>query len=182
MRQIEKALRIQEQCFLELFGVAEEGTTEREAAAQLRFMMVRAGADDQAFEPLFQFGSHSSLPHGRATGRVLRGEAHYAGGLGREEGRLPLRLDAHVFSTVLSPPGCGRSTTWCVEAQGRAISRIAPGVPFAEVDAAAREVIRQAGYGKAFGHSTGHGLGLDMHEPPSAFRAGARASCARAWW
>jgi Xaa-Pro aminopeptidase len=53
------------------------------------------------------------------------------------------------------------------EAQSRAISRIAPGVPFKAVDEAAREVIRQGGCGAAFGHSTGHGLGLEVHEPPA---------------
>jgi Xaa-Pro aminopeptidase len=53
------------------------------------------------------------------------------------------------------------------EAQRAAIAKIAPGVRLADVDAAARKVIAKAGYGKQFGHSTGHGLGLSIHEAPS---------------
>jgi Xaa-Pro aminopeptidase len=52
-------------------------------------------------------------------------------------------------------------------AQLQAIAKIAPGVDMADVDKAARDVIRKAGFGKAFGHSTGHGIGLDIHESPS---------------
>ena len=178
VRQIEKALRIQEQCFLELWASLEEGTSEREAAARLRYLMVLAGADDQAFEPLFQVGSHASRPHGRATGRVLRGEALVLVDWGAKKAGYHSDLTRTFFLGTI-PDRLRKIHELVVEAQGGAINRIAPGVPFAEVDAAARQAIRKAGYGQAFGHSTGHGLGLDVHEPPTLsaraqgeFRAG----------
>jgi len=166
VRQIEKALRIQEQCLLELFESLGEGLTEREAAARLRYLMVRAGADDQAFEPLFQVGSHSSLPHGRTTRRLLRADAIVLVDWGAKKAGYHSDLTRTFFLGTI-PGRLRKIHDLVVEAQRRAINRIAPGVPFTEVDAAAREVIRKGGYGKAFGHSTGHGLGLDVHEPPA---------------
>lgn len=168
VRQIEGALRIQERCFLELCGALKAGLSEREAAAELRHLMVKAGADDQAFESLFQFGPHSSLPHGRPTARVLRGRAVILVDWGARKAGYHSDLTRTFFLGII-PPRLGNIHEVVAEAQGQAIRRIAPGVPFSEVDAAAREVICRAGYGKAFGHCTGHGLGLDVHEPPTLF-------------
>jgi len=166
IEQIEKALRIQEMCFNQLCKGLKEGMTEREAAAFLRFLMVRAGAEDQAFPIMFQIGSNSSLPHGRTTDRALRGDCiilvdwgcrynGYHSDLTRTFflGSIPRRL-REIHGIVM-------------EAQRAAIARIGPDVALAEVDKAARDVISKAGYGKAFGHSTGHGIGLDIHEQPS---------------
>src|SRR5207248_124423 len=63
--RIEAALRIQERCFLNCCAELRDGITEREAAAKLRYEMVLAGADDQAFDVLFQIGTNSCFPHGR---------------------------------------------------------------------------------------------------------------------
>ncbi len=65
------------------------------------------------------------------------------------------------------PPQLRKIHGIVAEAQRQAIQRIAPGVAMSDVDAAARKVITKAGYGRQFGHSTGHGLGLDIHESPS---------------
>ncbi|HEY3319465.1 MAG TPA: aminopeptidase P family protein [Planctomycetota bacterium] len=166
VKQIEHALRIQERCFRELCTGLKAGMTERDAAAYLRYLMVRAGAEDEAFTCMFQMGSHSSLPHGRPTDRRLGRDAiilldfgsRYAGyhsDLTRTFflGRIPPRL-RHIHQIVL-------------EAQQAAIATVAPGVKMADVDAASRAVISKAGYGAEFGHSTGHGLGMDIHEAPS---------------
>jgi Xaa-Pro aminopeptidase len=166
VEQIEKALRIQEMCFNQLCQGLKEGMTERECAAFLRYLMVRAGAEDQAFPIMFQIGSNSSLPHGRTTDRALRGDNiilvdwgcrynGYHSDLTRTFflGSIPRRL-REIHAVVM-------------EAQKAAMDRIAPDVPMVEVDKAARDVISKAGYGKAFGHSTGHGIGLDIHEQPS---------------
>jgi len=75
IERIEAALRIQEKCFLEFCAQIAKGITEREAAARLRYMLVKAGADDQAFDIMFQIGSNSSLPHGRPTDRALNGDS-----------------------------------------------------------------------------------------------------------
>lgn len=177
VRQIERALRIQEACFLELCQSLKSGISEREASAKLRFLMVKAGADDEAFRCMFQIGSHSSLPHGRPTDRVLKKNsiilmdwgaiiAGYHSDLTRTFflGTIPQRLKK-VHSIVL-------------EAQQKAIAKIAPGVSMMDVDAAARQVITKAGYGRAFGHSTGHGLGLEIHEAPSLSARSKGSLCA----
>ena len=163
--QIEKALRIQEKCFLEVCKVLKPGIKEYEAAAEMRYHMVKNGADDQSFDCMFQWGASSSLPHGRPTGKPLPTSCivlidwgakynGYHGDLTRTFflGTIPRRLRA-IHSIVM-------------EAQARAIAAIAPGVSLVDVDAQARDFIKKAGFGKHFGHGTGHGLGLRIHEAP----------------
>ncbi len=165
VQQLEKALRIQEKCFLEVCKILKPGIKEVDAAAEMRYRMVTAGADDQSFDCMFQWGASSSLPHGRPTQKKLPTSCiilidwgakynGYHGDLTRTFflGTIPRRLRA-IHGIVM-------------EAQARAIEAIAPGKPFKDVDAAARDFITKAGYGKYFGHSTGHGIGLRIHEAP----------------
>lgn len=164
--QIEKALRIQEACFLDFCRGLRSGITEREAAAKLRFQMVKSGADDEAFLSMFQIGSHSSLPHGRPTDRVLNGDCVILLDWGAKLGGYHSDLTRTFFIGRISPQ-LRRIHEIVAAAQRTAIERIAPDVEMKDVDKAARDVIDKAGFGKAFGHSTGHGLGLDIHEFPS---------------
>lgn len=166
VRQIERALRIQEACFQQICSGLKEGITEREAAARLRYLMVTSGADDQAFESMFQIGSHSSLPHGRPTDRVLRGDAIILLDWGAKHAGYHSDLTRTFFLGTI-PSRLRQIHQVVKEAQAAAIAKIAPEVAMKDVDAAAREVIKKAGYDKEFGHSTGHGLGLDIHEAPS---------------
>jgi Xaa-Pro aminopeptidase len=166
VQQIEKALRIQEQCFKLLCSKLESGVTERQAAAKLRYLMVTHGADDQSFDSMFQINSNSSLPHGRPTDRVLPDNAIILMDWGAKLGGYHSDLTRTFFLGRI-PPRLRKIHEIVMQAQARAIERIGPGVAMADVDKAAREHIVKAGYGKAFGHSTGHGLGLDIHESPS---------------
>ena len=166
VRQIEAALRVQEACFRRLWIGLRPGVTERQASAKLRYLMVEAGADDQAFQTMFQVGSHSSLPHGRPTNRVLPRKAVVLMDFGARAGGYHSDLTRTFFVGSI-PPRLRKIHAIVREAQARAIERIAPGVALADVDKAARRFIAKAGYGKAFGHSTGHGLGLEIHEAPS---------------
>ena len=140
--------------------------TEREAAARLRYLMVRDGAEDQAFDVMFQIGSHSSLPHGRPTDRKLTRDSIILLDWGAKCAGYHSDLTRTFFLGSI-PPQLRKIHQIVLEAQLAAINRIAPGVPMSEVDAAGRDLITKAGYGKAFGHSTGHGLGLDIHEAPA---------------
>jgi Xaa-Pro aminopeptidase len=142
------------------------GTDERSAAAELRYRLVRgAGAQDQAFETIVAEGPRGSLPHARPTERRIRRDsvvlvdwgarcAFYHSDLTRVMalGRIP-RLFKRLVGLVR-------------EAQLAAMERIKAGVRIRDVDRAARRVIAKAGYGKRFGHSLGHGLGLEVHEFP----------------
>lgn len=142
------------------------GMTEREIATALTLELYRAGSDpEMPFAPIVAAGPHSSMPHAIPTDRKL------------QEGDLLLfdwgaSCDGY-FSDLTRTFAAGDVEPELVKvhavvaqanAAGRAAAR--PGVTCAAVDAAARAVIEAAGYGPSFLHRTGHGLGLEAHEPP----------------
>jgi Xaa-Pro aminopeptidase len=135
------------------------------------FESLRLGATEAQISAAFggdnvvQFGASSALPHGASTDRALaRGEAVLIDAWDKPEGYY---YDI-TRSTFFGEPSDEYRKVWSIvlEAQGAAIERAAPGVPCSEVDAAARRVIEKAGYGEYFTHRLGHGLGIDVHEPP----------------
>ena len=140
--------------------------TERQASHELEHGMRRFGATRAAFEPIIAVGDRAALPQYRAGMRTFR-ESGFAlidwGALSARgyhsdltrilvTSKLPTKL-AHVYGVVL-------------KAQLAGIAAIRPGAKCQDVDAAARKVIEQAGFGKHFGHGLGHGIGLDIHEGP----------------
>ena len=166
IRQIEHALRIQETAFTELCRHLRMGSSEREAAAWLRFLMVKGGAEDQGFETMFLTGAHASRPHGHPDQKALKAPSLMLIDWGaRHEGYHSDLTRTFFLGTI--PRRLRQIHQVVMRAQQEAIARVGPGVALAEVDAAARKVITQAGFGKAFGHSTGHGLGLEIHEMPT---------------
>jgi Xaa-Pro dipeptidase len=128
----------------------------------------RAESDISALmggENVVQFGPSSALPHGAPGGRTLsRDEAVLIDAWDRPEGYY---YDI-TRSTFYGRPTEEYRKIWSVvlDAQTAAIEAAAPGVPCFEVDRAARRVIEKAGYGEYFTHRLGHGLGIDVHEPP----------------
>lgn len=135
------------------------------------FAALAPGASESEISALFggenvvQFGPSSALPHGAATSRKLaRDEAVLIDAWDRPEGYY---YDI-TRSTFFGKPTDEYRKIWSVvlEAQTAAIEKAAPGVSCFEVDAAARRVIDRAGYGEYFTHRLGHGLGIDVHEPP----------------
>ena len=163
---IEKALRIQEACYLDFCASLKTGTTERDGAARLRYMLAMAGADDQAFDTMIQVGANTSMPHGRPTARALTENAVVLMDWGAKVcgyhtdltrtffwGKIPFQL-RQIHGVVL-------------EAHSALIAAIAPGVELADLDKTAHAAIDKAGYKDGFCHSAGHGVGLDIHEPPS---------------
>lgn len=118
-----------------------------------------------AGDNVVQFGESSALPHGASGPRTLAaGDAVLIDAWDRPEGYY---YDI-TRSTVFGKPTEEYRKIWSIvlDAQTAAIEAARPGVPCFEVDAAARRVIEQAGYGDAFTHRLGHGLGIDVHEPP----------------
>jgi Xaa-Pro aminopeptidase len=141
------------------------GASETEVAAQLELLARRSGAEAMSFETIVASGERSALPHGRAT-------------LAKFPKSGFVTLDFGVFlngycsdMTRTVHLGKGSQREWDVyhsvlEAQMAAVAVVAPGVTCGEVDEAARSVLRKAGLEKAFSHSTGHGVGLEIHEGP----------------
>jgi Xaa-Pro aminopeptidase len=139
--------------------------TELSLARVLEQTMVELGADGAAFQTLVASGPNSALPHHRAgTRRIEVGDVVILD--------YGCRVDGYC-SDITRTVVCGQATDEVVrvyetvrEAQERARGAVRPGVEAEVVDAAARTVIAGAGYGDRFIHRTGHGIGLDVHEPP----------------
>jgi len=139
--------------FARAFAALEPGKTEAEISSLV------------GGENVVQFGASSALPHGASGPSPLsRDQAVLIDAWDRPDGYY---YDI-TRSTWYGKPSDEYREIWSVvlDAQSAAIDRAAPGVPCFEVDAAARQVIDKAGYGEYFTHRLGHGLGIDVHEPP----------------
>jgi Xaa-Pro aminopeptidase len=149
-------------------GVLEHivsGAPEIEVAAQLELAARRGGAEGMSFETIAASGARSALPHGRAT----RAKLPKRGFLTLDFGVILNGYCSDMTRTV----HLGKPTPqeWDVyhsvlEAQQAAVAAVRPGVTCGDVDEAARSVLRKAKLEKAFSHSTGHGVGLEIHEGP----------------
>lgn len=159
----EEAIRIAEGAFEALKGQAKPGMTENELAGLLGYEMRKRGALNSSFDSIVAVGANGSLPHYRPSdvklqkdtpllvdwGALFRG---YCSDLTRclFFGNVPAKMK-EIYKIVL-------------EAQVAAIAAIKPGAHGKKIDKVARDIITKAGYGKQFGHGTGHGLGRDIHE------------------
>jgi Xaa-Pro aminopeptidase len=143
------------------------GRRERDVALDLEMAMRRAGAEALAFSTIVVSGVRGSLPHGRPTDKVMRtGELVTIDFGARVDG---YHSDETITVALGDPPAELRRVFDVVaEAQAAGIQKVRPGASTADVDAACRLVIARAGYGQFFGHGTGHGVGLAVHENPFA--------------
>ena len=166
-----KAQEIADRAFAEICPRIKAGMTEKELAAELIYCLYKNGGEGLSFDPIVVSGPNTSLPHGVPGDRKIQeGDfitmdfgVVYKGycsdmtrtvalGYATEEMRK-------VYDTVLA-------------AQLAGIAATRAGVTGKEVDAAARKVIEDAGYGEYFGHSYGHSLGLEVHESPNCAPSG----------
>jgi Xaa-Pro aminopeptidase len=165
LRMLEQAQEATDQAFDAILDTLALGMTERQVSLELDSEMRRAGADAPAFDSIVAFGENAAEPHHEPGHRVL------------EEGDV-VKLDfgalwdgyhADMTRTIAfgSPPPELRKVHDVVrEAQQAAIDAVREGVVAAEIDRAARALIERAGYGDAFSHGLGHGVGLQIHEGP----------------
>jgi Xaa-Pro aminopeptidase len=165
LRLMEKAAALGCSLFEAMLPRIEAGVTEIGVAAELEFLARGLGAEGMSFETIIASGARSAMPHGRATqaplprkgfvtmdfGVILNG---YCSDMTRtlHVGR-PSHEERSAYDAVL-------------EAQEAAVAAVAPGVTCGAVDEAARRVLRKARLAKHFTHSTGHGVGLEIHEQP----------------
>jgi Xaa-Pro aminopeptidase len=162
---LRRAIDISSNAFSHVMGILREGVLEREAALDMEFFMKRNGADALGFDIIIASGKRSALPHGRASGkRIEKGDFIL---IDFGSGFQGYHSD-QTRTVVCGKPSLEQQKIYQVvqEAHDKAIERVRPGIPIAEVDAAARDHIRHQGYGEYFGHGTGHGIGLAVHEDP----------------
>ena len=160
-----KAIHLTESALARTLEEVRPGMSEREVAAALTINALKLGSEGVAFEPLVQVGLSAAFPHGGAGDRVIANGDVLLIDFGYVMSDYPADLTRTVF--VGEPSAEMRkiyATVQAANAAGRAACK--PGVQCQDVDRATRKVIDDAGYGKYFTHRTGHGLGLEGHEPP----------------
>ncbi len=165
-QKILKAVRRAEEAYASVRKKICPGVPERDIALSMEGKMRRAGAAQVAFDLIVASGKRSAMPHGVASNKRLRKGELVIVDFGAE-------CDGY-FSDMTRTLYLGKRLVGekrkiydvVREAQEAAIQMIKPGIYFAEIDAVARNVIRKAGFGSYFGHGTGHGIGLEVHELP----------------
>lgn len=143
------------------------GRTERELAWRMEQLFHENGAQGIAFEIIVGSGPTGALPHGRPTDRVVEANTTVvvdAGCVFRGYNSDCTR----TFATGDLPDDLASAYEVCLRGQLAALDAMRPGVAGADADAAARNIIEEAGLGEKFGHGLGHGVGLMVHESPTA--------------
>jgi Xaa-Pro aminopeptidase len=173
--RIRRAIEVSEKGFSAARRVLKALGTEREAALAIEGSVKKAGADSLSFDSIVLAGRRTALPHGKPSAKRIRpGElvvvdmGVFVDGYASDETRTysvgrATKRQREIYSVVK-------------EAHDRAIDKVKPGVVASEVDRAARDCIKKAGYGKYFGHGTGHGVGLEVHEGPVIGPGGPRGA------
>lgn len=159
------AQRIAERALDHILGLIKPGVTEKQVQLELDFFMLSHGAEALSFETIAVSGANSSKPHGVPSDKKIeKGDfvtldfgATYNGWHSDMTRTVAVgsvtEKQREVYNIVLA-------------AQRAGLSALTAGIGGREADRAAREVIENAGYGKFFGHGTGHGVGLEIHEAP----------------
>ncbi|MEH7522159.1 Xaa-Pro peptidase family protein [Bacillus sp. JJ1503] len=163
---LKAAADIADAAYKHILEFIRPGITELDVSNELEFFMRKAGAASSSFDIIVASGYRSALPHGRASDKVIeKGDfvtldfgAYYNGyisditrtlAVGEPDAKLK-----EIYDIVL-------------QAQLRGMNGIKPGMSGKEADALTRDYITEKGYGENFGHSTGHGIGLEVHEGPT---------------
>jgi Xaa-Pro aminopeptidase len=164
--KIRAAVLLNEQVFERVYPTIRPGMSETAVALALDNTMREMGAESPSFETIVAFGANSAKPHAVPSQRILRrGETVLVD--------MGLVLDGYCSDMtrtfVTGKPGAVFTERLRIvrRAQLAAIDVIRAGITCREVDRAARQVIREAGYGEFFGHALGHGVGINVHEAPS---------------
>jgi Xaa-Pro aminopeptidase len=165
LARIRAAVNLGATLFERATEVLRVGVKETEVAAEMEYAGRGAGAEAMSFPTIIASGERSALPHGRATGKAI-GRGYVVCDFGVILAGYCSDQTRTVWVGSQVPREARRAYEAVKEAQQAAISAVKPGVRTGEVDEAARKVLRRAGLGRQFTHSTGHGVGLEIHELP----------------
>lgn len=174
-QKLQKAVDISLEAYEELLQWIKPGMTEKEVAAKLNYLLKMKGADKESFDEIVAFGPNSAEPHHHPTNDKL------------EEGQL-FKCDfgalyegyhADITRTLIyggakmaKNPELAKILRIVNEAAAEGRKAVRPGILASEIDAVCREYISKEGYADYFIHSTGHGLGIDIHELPNVCKTG----------
>ncbi|MDO5029131.1 MAG: aminopeptidase P family protein [Corynebacterium sp.] len=174
-------------------GIVVAGRTEREVAAELEYRMRMHGADRPSFDTIVASGPNSAKPHHGAEDRVIEAGdlvtidfGAFAGGYNSDMTRTLFAADAETVAAIDKMDVAAGIIAGVEQAEAKSreiynvvldaqlagVAAAVPGAKLVDVDAACRDIIEKAGYGEYFVHSTGHGVGIEVHEAPFAARTG----------
>lgn len=168
---LQQAADIADEAFQHIITYIRPGISELDVANELEFFMRKQGATSSSFSIIVASGLRSALPHGVATTKTIETGDFVT----LDYGALYHGYVSDITRTVaVGEPAEKLKEIYAVTlaAQELALKGIKPGMTGKEADAIARDYITAKGYGEAFGHSTGHGIGLEVHESPTlSFRS-----------
>ena len=163
---LKEAAKIADDAFSHILTVIKPGMTEISIANELEFYMRSQGADHSSFDMIVASGLRSSLPHGVASDKAVeKGDfvtldfgAYYKGYCSDITRTIAVGEPSDELKSIYQT---------VYEAQAIGMDNIKPGITGKQADAYTRDYISSKGYGEYFGHSTGHGLGMEVHEGPA---------------
>lgn len=165
-RILKQAADLSAAAFADVLSLIEPGRSEVEIALELEFALRRRGGEDRSFDFIVASGERGALPHGVASDKILApGELVTIDFGTRFKGYCSDETVTIALGSV--SPELRRLFDTVLEAHDRAIDGVRPGVPLKAIDALARDLISERGYGDYFGHGLGHGVGLEIHEFPT---------------
>ena len=167
IEKIHKAQKIAEKAFDEILGFIRPGVTEREIALKLDNCMLENGAEGLSFETIALAGANTSMPHGvPGNYKVKNGDFVLM-----DFGAVYDGYHSDMTRTVCvgqSSEKMGKIYDIVLKALLEALKKVKSGITGSELDGYARDIIDESGYGDFFGHSLGHGVGMEIHEFPTA--------------
>ncbi len=166
IRKIAEAQRLTDIAFTHIINYIRAGVTERDIALELEFFMKKQGAEKESFDTIAVSGKRTSMPHGVPTEKeVEKGDF-----ITMDFGAVVDGYHSDMTRTVAVgsvDDEMKKVYNLVLESQVEGLNSLQPGVECKSVDKICRDIINKAGYGEYFTHSTGHGVGLDIHEYPN---------------
>ncbi|UUD37247.1 Xaa-Pro aminopeptidase [Mycoplasmopsis californica] len=169
IEKMQKAIDISMRAYNRIVSWLKEGMSEKEVDRKLNFFMKQEGADKESFDNIIAFGPNAAEPHHHPTDRKLV----YGDIVKIDFGALYKGYSADITRTHIfggkenaSNPKLVEIMTIVEEAAKKGRDAVKPGMTGAQIDQICRDYITEKGYGEYFAHSTGHGLGIDVHELP----------------
>ncbi|MCK9909803.1 aminopeptidase P family protein, partial [Microbacteriaceae bacterium K1510] len=148
-----------------ILSFIKPGVREIDVALEMEVFMRKQGADSSSFDIIVASGARGALPHGRASEKIIeKGDM-----VTLDFGALYKGYISDITRTVSvgePDPKMKEIYDIVLRAQLNGVEKLKAGMTGKEADALTREIIREAGYAEAYGHSTGHGIGLEVHEGP----------------
>jgi Xaa-Pro aminopeptidase len=163
--KIRRSVEVNSEAYGRVLRRIRVGVREQDIAAELEFQMRMLGAEKPAFDTIVAAGERSALPHARPSAHKLGANELLLIDMGASVDGYDSDMTRVAYAGT--PPKRIRDLYRAVlEAQLAAINAVKPGIPASKVDDAARDVLKRHKLDRLFTHSTGHGLGLEIHEPP----------------